>query len=57
MPEDPLRLPTQLTLRGPPEELFPADLDDAGLPVEVDRGDGEPGEAYRDELRVGDWAD
>ena len=28
----------------------------AGLPVEVDGGDEEPGEAYLDELRVGDWA-
>ena len=33
-PEDPARLPKKSTLRGPPDELFPADLDHAGLPVE-----------------------
>ena len=33
-PEESVWLPKKSTLRGPPDELFPADLDDAGLPVE-----------------------
>jgi hypothetical protein len=37
-------------------ELFPRDLDDAGLPVEVDGGDDEPGEPFFDELPAEDWA-
>ena len=37
-------LPKKSTLRGPPDELLPPDLDDAGLPVEVDGGDEETGE-------------
>ena len=49
-PEDPAWLPQKSTLRGPPDELFPADLDDAGLPVEVDGGDDEPGEDWAAEL-------
>lgn len=36
--------------------MFAPVIAGAGLPVEVDGGDGEPGEAYLDELRVGDWA-
>ncbi len=43
-PQDPGWLPKESTLREPPEELFPGDLDDAGLSVEVDGGDEEPGE-------------
>ena len=43
-------------VRGPPDELFPGDLDDAGLPVEVDGVDEEPGEPFFDELPVDDWA-
>ena len=37
-------------------ELFPGDLDDAGLPVEVDGVDEEPGDPFFDELPVDDWA-
>ena len=50
-PEDPV-----WRVRGPPDELFPPDLDDAGLPVEVDGVDDEPGEPFFDELPVDDWA-
>jgi hypothetical protein len=49
-------LPKKSTLRGPPDELFPGDRDDAGLPVEVDGVDAEPGEPFFDELPVDDWA-
>jgi hypothetical protein len=43
-------------VRGPPDELFPGDLDDAGLPVEVDGVDEEPGDPLFDELPVDEWA-
>ena len=49
-------LPKKSTLRGPPDELFPADLDDAGLPVEVDGCDEEPGDPFFDELPADDCA-
>jgi hypothetical protein len=39
-----------------PVRMFAPVVAGAGLPVEVDGGDEEPGEAYLDELRVGDWA-
>ncbi len=55
-PEDPEWLPMGSTLRRPPGELFPAVLDDAGLSVEVDGVDEEPGEPFFDELPVGEWA-
>lgn len=55
-PEDPVWLPKESTLRGPPHERFPGDLDDAGLPVEVDGVDEEPGEPFIDELPADDWA-
>ena len=55
-PEDPVWLPKKSTLRGPPDELFPPDLDDAGLPVEVDGVDEEPGEPFFDQLPAEDWA-
>lgn len=42
-PEDPAQLPKKSTLREPHEEPFAADLDDAGLPVEVNGVDEEPG--------------
>ncbi len=50
-PEDPV-----CRVRGPPDALFPPDLDDAGLPVEVDGVDEEPGDPFFDELPVDDWA-
>ena len=55
-PEDPVWLPKKSTPRGPPDELFPRDLDDAGLAVEVDGVDEEPGEPYFDELPADEWA-
>ncbi len=39
----------------PPDELFPPDVDDAGLPVELDAVDEDPGEPFFDELPVDDW--
>jgi hypothetical protein len=55
-PEDPVWLPKKSTPRGPLDELFPPDLDDAGLPVEEDGVDEEPGEPFFDELPAEDWA-
>ena len=55
-PEESVWLPKKSTQRGPPDELFPPDLDDAGLPVEVDGVDEEPGEPFFDELPVDEWA-
>ena len=55
-PEDPVWLPKKSTLRGPPDELFPPDLDEAGLPVELDAVDEDPGEPFFDELPAEDWA-
>ena len=55
-PEDPVWLPKKSTLRGPPDELFAADLDDAGLPGEMDGVDDEPGEPWFDELPADEWA-
>ena len=49
-PEDPV-----WRVRGPPDELFPPDVDEAGLPVEVDGGDDEPCEPFFDELPADDW--
>ena len=43
-------------VRGPPEELFPLDLDDAGLAVVFDAVDEEPSEPFFDELPADDWA-
>ena len=40
-----------------PDELFPPDLDDAGLPVEPDAVDEEPSEPFVDELPGDDWDD
>ena len=44
-------------VRGPPDELFPPDLDDAGLPVEPDAVDEELSEPFVDELPGDDWDD
>ena len=41
---------------GPPDELFPLDLDEAGLPVELDAVDEDPGEPFFDVLPAEDWA-
>ena len=49
-------LPRKSTLRGPAEALFPPDLDDAWLPVEVDGVDEESGEPFFDELPADEWA-
>ena len=49
-------LPKKSTLRGLPEALFPADLNDAGLSVEVDGVDEESGEPFFDELPAEDLA-
>jgi hypothetical protein len=43
-------------VRGPPDELFPLDLDDAGLPVELDAVDEDLSEPFFDELLAHDWA-
>ncbi len=43
-------------VRGPPDELFPPDLDDAGLPVELDAVDEDLSEPFFDELPAEDWA-
>ena len=43
-------------VRGPPDELFPADLDDAGLAVALAGVDEEPGEPFFDDLPADDWA-
>jgi hypothetical protein len=50
-PEDPV-----WRVRGPPDELFPPDIDEAGLPVELDAVDEDPGEPFFDELPADDWA-
>ncbi len=50
-PEDPI-----WRVRGPPDELFPLDLDEAGLPVELSAIEEDPGEPFFDELPVDDWA-
>jgi len=50
-PEDPI-----WRVRGPPQALFPPDLDDAGLPVELDTVDEDPDEPFFDELPDQDWA-
>ena len=55
-PEESIWLPKKSTPQGPPDELFPGDLDDAGLPVEVDGVDEEPGDPLFDELPVDEWA-
>ena len=55
-PEDSVWLLKKSTLRGPPDELFPPDLDEAGLPVELDAVDEDPGEPFFDELPVDEWA-
>ncbi len=49
-PEDPV-----WRVRGPPDELFPPDVDEAGLPVELDTVDEEPGEPFFDEQSAHDW--
>ena len=41
--------------RGFTDELFPPDVDEAGLPVELDAVDEDPGEPYFDELPADDW--
>ncbi len=43
-------------VRGPPNELIPPDLDDAGLAVEEDGVDEEPGKPFFDELPADDGA-
>ena len=43
-------------LRGLPDELFPPDLDEAGLTVELDAIDDDPGEPFFDELPADGWA-
>ena len=55
-PEDPVWLPKKSTLRGPPDELFPPYLDEAGLPVELYAVDEDPGEPFFDELPADEWA-
>ena len=50
-PEDPV-----WRVRGPPDELFPLDLDGAGLPVEPDAVDEDLSEPFFDELPADDWA-
>ncbi len=54
--EDPVWLPKKSTLRGPPDEMFPPDLDDAGLSVELDAADEDLSEPFFDELPAEDWA-
>ena len=54
-PEDPIWLPKKSTPRGPPEELFPLNLGDAGLPVGLDAVDEDPGEPLFDGLPDDDW--
>ena len=49
--EDPVR-----RVRGPPDELFPPDVDEAGLPVGLDAVDEDPSEPFFDELPAEDWA-
>lgn len=49
-PEESIWLPKKSTLRGPP------DVDDAGLPVELDAVDEDPGEPFFDELPADEWA-
>jgi hypothetical protein len=39
-----------------PVLMFAPVVASAGVPVGMVGGDGEPGDAYLDELRVGDWA-
>ena len=43
-------------VRGPPDMLFPLDLDEAGLPVEPDAVDEDLSERTFDELSADDWA-
>jgi hypothetical protein len=43
-------------VRGPPDELFPPDLDEAGLPGELDAVDEDLSEPFFDELPADDWA-
>ncbi len=50
-PEDPI-----WRVRGPAEELFPPDLDDAGLPVDLDAVDEDLSEPFFDELPAHDCA-
>ena len=50
-PEDPV-----WRVRGPPDELFPPDLDEAGLPGELDAVDEDVSEPFFDELPLDDWA-
>ena len=50
-PEDPV-----WRVRGPPEDLFPPHVDEAGLPVELGAIDEDPGEPFFDELPADDWA-
>ncbi len=55
-PEDPIWLPKKSTLRGPPDALFSPDVDEAGLPVELDAVDEDLSEPFFDELPADDWA-
>jgi hypothetical protein len=55
-PEGPIWLPKESTLRGPPAELLPPDLDDAGLLVGLNAVDEERGEPMFGELPAEDWA-
>jgi hypothetical protein len=56
-PEDPARRPKTSTLREPPDEPFPPDLDEAGLAVEVAGVDEEPGDPFFDELHADEWGE
>ena len=55
-PEDPVWLPKKATLRGPPDELFPPGLDEAGLPVELEAIDPDPDARFFDDLPADKWA-
>ena len=46
----------QVAQDGPPEELFPPAVDEAGLPAEVNAADEDPGEPYFGKLPADDWA-
>ena len=43
-------------VRGPPVEMFPPALHDAGLPVKLEAVDEDPGVPFFDDLPVDDWA-
>ncbi len=55
-PEHPVWLPKKSTLCGPPDELSPLDLDDAGLPSGLEAIDEDLSEPFFDELPADDRA-